>query len=317
MQATEIGTIAVVGSGFMGHGIALDFAARGFDVRLYGRSPERLRQALELIERELPLMRESGVASPMQIDAALSHIRTGTDLEEMVTGVDLVVEAIAEDLALKQEYFRQLDCLCLERTILASTTSTLPPSALAANTRRPERVIVTHYFFPPYLLPLVEVVRGPQTADATVQTIKAFFERIGKRPAIVQKEIAGFVATRLQLALVREAFSLVDQGVAAPADIDAMIRYGFGRRLSAAGVFEIADMAGLELYQIGAQALFPQLESSPAVPRTLQEKVARGDFGVKSGRGFYEWTPDTIERERQRIGRALIEIAQWETPGAE
>jgi 3-hydroxybutyryl-CoA dehydrogenase len=196
MDANEIGTIAVLGAGFMGRGIALDFAARGYDVHLYGRAQTRLQEALQAIERELPLMEESGVATRAQVDAALSHIRTGTDLEAMASDVDLVVEALAEDLPLKQEFFKRLDRLCPRRTILASTTSTLLPSALAASTQQPERVIVTHYFFPPYLLPLVEVVRGPQTSDRTVCTIKDFYERIGKHPAIVEKEIAGFVGVR-------------------------------------------------------------------------------------------------------------------------
>jgi len=316
MDASEIGTIAVLGSGFMGHGIALDFAARGYDVHLYGRAQTRLQQALQTIERELPLMEESGVATRAQIDAALSHIRTGTDLEAIVSDADLVVEALAEDLPLKQEFFEQLDGLCRQTTILASTTSTLLPSALAARTRQPERVIVTHYFFPPYLLPLVEVVRGPQTSDWTVRTIKDFYERIGKHPAIVEKEIAGFVAVRLQLALLREALSLVDHGVAAPADIDTIVHYGFGRRLSVAGVFEIGDMAGLELYQLAVETLFPQLESSPAVPRSLREKVAAGDFGVKTGRGFYEWPPETIDREQRRVAHALMQIARWDSTDA-
>jgi 3-hydroxyacyl-CoA dehydrogenase len=296
----------------MGHGIALDFAARGHDVRLFGRSPVRLQQAVQAIEHELPLLRDSGQVSDAQLDAALSHVQTGSDLAEIVSGVDLVVEALAENLALKQDFFRQLDCLCPPQTILASTTSTLLPSAIATSTRRPDRVIVTHYFFPPYLLPLVEIVRGPATADQTVQTIRAFYERIGRRPAVVQKEISGFVASRLQLALLREAFSLVDHEVAAPADIDAIVRYGFGRRLSAAGVFEIGDMAGLDVYQAAARSLLPELESSSDLPGTLREKVARGDYGVKSGKGFYHWTPELIEHERQRLGRALIEIARWD-----
>ena len=135
MDPADIGTIAVIGSGSMGHGIALDFAARGCDVRMYGRSPARLEQALQAIEHELPLLRDSGQVSGAQLDAALSHVATGSDLGEIVSGVDLVVEALAEDLALKQDFFRRLDCLCPPRTILASTTSTLPPSALAINTR--------------------------------------------------------------------------------------------------------------------------------------------------------------------------------------
>src|SRR5262249_36815684 len=123
-------------------------------------------------------------------------------------------------------------------------------------------------------------------------------------------------AVRLQLALLREAFSLVDRGVATPADIDTIVHYGFGRRLSVAGVFEIGDMAGLELYQVAVETLFSQLESSPAVPRSLREKVAAGNFGVKTGKGFYEWTPETIDRERRRVAHALMEIARWDNVDA-
>src|SRR5215207_7139578 len=177
-QQDQITSIAVVGPGLMGSGIALELAARGYDVRLYGRSQERLEHALRTMRGNVPLLEVVGGM------ALLDNIRYGTDLANLVSDVDLVIEAIAEDLGTKQQLFSNLDSLCAQRTILASTTSTFVPSALAGATRRPDRVLVTHYFNPPYLLPLVEVVPG-QASNDTVEVVCALFRRLGKHPALV------------------------------------------------------------------------------------------------------------------------------------
>ena len=198
--------------------------------------------------------------------------------------------------------------------ILTSTTSTFLASALAVNTERPDRVLVTAINFnPPYLLPLVEVIQGPATSSDTVSTIVALLERMGKHPALVRQEIVGFLGVRLQAALLREALSLVDRGVATPADIDAVVRYGFGRRLGTAGVFEIADLAGLDLYDSALGPVFADLDASPGMPRALRERVGRGELGVKTGKGFYTWTTDTVEGARKRIGRALVALSVSDT----
>ena len=230
MQASDIRRIAVVGAGLMGHGIAQDFAARGYAVHLYARSQERLDQALQNIQSGLALLQRLGQLSPEQAASTLPRIRTGTVLDEVVADADLVIEAVSENLSLKQEFFRTLDGVCPPHTILASTTSTLLPSALAGATQRPDRVLVTHYFNPPALVPLVEVVRGPETSDEVVSTVRDLLLQIGKRPAVIQKELIGFIGNRLQAALAREALSLVDRGVATPEDIDTVVKYSFGRR---------------------------------------------------------------------------------------
>ena len=304
--------IAVLGAGLMGHGIAQDFAVHGYQVHLYARSQARLDQALQNVQSGLALLQRLGRLSPEQAAATLPRIRTGTTLEVLAADADLVVEAVSEDLALKQQLFRTLDGACPQRTILTSTTSALLPSALARATLRPDRVLVAHYFNPPALVPLVELVRGPETSDETVATVRDVLLHLGKRPAIVQKEVPGFIGPRLQAALVREALSLVEQGVATPGDIDAVIKYSFGRRLAVAGVFEIGDLAGLDVYLSVAGPLFRALESSPEVSKVLRQKVEQGDLGVKSGQGFYTWTPESAAALRDRIGRALIELAQFD-----
>jgi 3-hydroxybutyryl-CoA dehydrogenase len=236
-------------------------------------------------------------------------------LKDVVADADVVVECVFENLELKRQVFQELDNLCPERTILASNTSTLLPSKLASATRRPDKVLVTHYYNPPYLLPLVEMVRGEKTSEETITTMHALLTKVGKSPAIVEKEVPGFIGNRLQAVLVQEALSIVQQGIASPHDVDAVIKNGFGRRLAVAGVFEIFDLAGWDLVLAALQYLGPDAERSMDIRSFLEEKVERGELGVKTGKGFYEWTPDSIEALRQRIARGLITVAQLSKRG--
>jgi 3-hydroxybutyryl-CoA dehydrogenase len=166
------------------------------------------------------------------------------------------------------------------------------------------------------LVPLVELVRGPQTSDQTVQTLSELLRRIGKRPIVVQKEVPGFILNRLQGALLREALWLVEQGVASPQDIDIAIRNSIGRRWAVAGVFEIFELAGWDLLASIASGLFPHLAVTTETPTPLKDKVDRGELGVKTGKGFYEWTPESAEALRRRIAHALVTIEQWTSSAA-
>jgi 3-hydroxybutyryl-CoA dehydrogenase len=193
---------------------------------------------------------------------------------------------------------------------LASNTSTYLPINLASATQRPDKFLVTHYFNPPYLLPLVEIVRHKETSDETVATIYDLMTRVGKSPVIAQKEAPGFVGNRLQMALFREALSIVEQGIATPQDVDTVVRTSFGRRYAAAGPFEVWELAGWDLVLAIAQYLIPDLESAPEISPILGETVERGELGVKAGKGFYDWTPESAEALKQKIGQALIEISR-------
>ena len=310
MTSDEIKTIAVIGSGLMGHGIAMEFALAGLSVRIHDVSKEKLDAARSSIDRDLSTLTAAKLISAEQSEKALQNIHPILTLEE-VGDADFVVEAVFENLQLKQSIFSKLDDICPPRTILASNTSTLLPSALASATKRPEKVLVTHYFNPPYLLPLVEVVRGKKTSDETITTIVEFLRRIGKAPALVQKEVPGFIGNRLQIALLREALYLVEQGVASPQDVDGVIKNSFGRRLSTAGVFEVFELAGWDLLQEISRNLLPEISSSTEVSTLLQEKVKKGELGTKSGKGFYEWTPGSAESLRLRIADALICVKQF------
>ena len=311
MQVDDIKRIAVVGAGLMGHGIAQEFAVAGYEVRLTDQSSEVLAKAVGRISGNLEMMTGLGMIAQDAIEPALGRITTHEALGDTVANADLVIEAVFEDLALKQRLFRDLDVICCPWTILASNTSTFLPSMLAAATRRPDKVVVAHYFNPPHLLPLVEVVRGEATSDETVMVVYDLMAKIGKKPALVQKEALGFIGNRIQAAILREALAIVDQGIATPEDVDIVVRNGFGRRLAVAGPFEVSEAAGLDVVARVMAQLFPAIDNSTEVSPFLAERVAQGDYGLKTGKGFFEWTPESAEALRQRIGRALIEIARW------
>jgi 3-hydroxybutyryl-CoA dehydrogenase len=311
MTVDEIRHIAVVGVGLMGHGIAQEFALAGYDVHLHSRSEESLQTALKGIQANLLRLVGMGVVTREQVEAVPTRLHLSPVLAEAVSDADVVIESIYEDVALKRQIFQALDTLCPAHTILASNTSTLPLSQFALGLHRPDKVLVVHYANPPYLIPLVELVRGPETSDDTVTIMSALLTCIGKRPIVVQKEVPGFILNRLQGALLWEALWLVQNGIASPQDIDIALKNSIGRRWAVAGVFEIFELAGWDLLNAIAAGLFPHLASSSEVPQVLTDKVARGELGVKTGKGFYEWTPESAEALRQRIAHALVAIEQW------
>ena len=313
MDVTDVKQIAVVGAGLMGHGIALEFALAGYDVRLQSRSQESLDRAASRIDESLNRLVDLGKVSREQAGPVPAAIRMTTDLGEAAAGSDVAIESIYEDLELKQQVFKDLDALCPERTILASNTSTLMPSTLASATQRRDRVLVTHYINPPFLVPLVEVAKSEDTSDETVATVTGLLENVGKQPVVVAKEVIGFIASRLQGALLREALWLVENGVATAEDVDVTIKTSLGRRWAVAGVFEVLEIAGWDLVLLIDSILFPELASSPDVSPVMKEMVERGDLGLKSGKGFYDWTPESAEALRQRISEALVRIDQWST----
>ena len=310
MNLEDVRRITVVGVGLLGHGIALEFAVAGYEVRVNDVSEEALAAAMERIRSSLGLLVDVGAIAPDAVGPALARVTPELSLEKAAVDADVVIEAVLEDLDLKRRIFTALDRACPERTILLSNTSTYVPSAIAPATERPDRVAVSHYFNPPHLLPVVEVVRGAETSDETVGLVTSLLRSIGKRPVVIQKEVQGFVSNRLQAALFREALAIVGEGVASAEDIDTVVKYGFGRRLSVAGPFEVWEMAGWDLVSTMLEMLLPEIDDSKQVPAVLRERVDRGELGVKSGRGFFDWTPESADALRRKVGEALAGMAR-------
>lgn len=294
----------------MGHGIAQEFACAGYRVHLHDITKEKLNNALVQIGKNLTLLAENSVIEKASIPETMQYIQTTTELTEAAETADFVVEAVSENLPLKQQIFEKLDSLCQPHAILASNTTALMPSQIGANTKRTDKILNTHYFNPPYLIPLVELIRSPDTSDETVSVTFDLLTAIGKTPALIEKEALGFVGPRLQAALIREAFAIVERGIASAETVDLVVRNSFGRRLSVAGPFEVFELAGWDLVLDAFEELYKDLNSAPGINPLLREMVESDKLGVKSGEGFYEWSEERQQALRDRMSQALIRAIQ-------
>jgi 3-hydroxybutyryl-CoA dehydrogenase len=303
----DIENISVIGAGLMGHGIAQVFAIKGYPVTLMDLRDELLSKAIENIRSNLTLMAQKGIGHPDHIEAAIDRIKTTVDLKDAAAEAQFVVEAVSEDLELKQEVFQDLDSVCPGETILATNTSVISITEIAQKARDRERIVGTHFWNPPYLIPLVEVVRGQDTSDEAMDVTFELLKYLGKHPVRVNKDVPGFVGNRLQHALWREAVSIVGKGIADAATVDECIRFGFGIRLPVLGPLENADMVGLDLTLAIHNYILKYIESSPEPSPILKEKVERGDLGFKTGKGFQKWSPEAADRARRNLVEYLLE----------
>lgn len=267
-----LSTVGVVGAGLMGRGIAGVFAAHGAEVRVFDVDASALRATV----------------SALATDGA--HVRAVDSLAEVVRGADLVTEAVAEALDVKQSVFAEL-AAADETAILATNTSVLPVTRIAANARHPERVVGTHWWNPPELIPIVEVVRGERTDEAVVDRVVAALAAVGKTPVRVRRDVPGFVGNRMQHALWREAISLVADGTCDAETVDLVVRGTIGLRLATMGPIENADFVGLDLTLAIHEAVLPAINREAAPSPVLRELVRTGQLGAKTGEGFLRWAP--------------------------
>ena len=284
----ELHTVAIIGNGIIGHGLAQVFAVGKYPVRLIGRNPQSLAAATDKIKVSLARFVANELVTTQEAEAAVQRILTSTNIEDAAVA-ELIIEAVTEDLALKHELFSQLDEICPVRAVLASSSGQ-PVSKLVAKVKHRERVVATHFWYPPQLIPLVEVCAGPETALDIVPWICGLLRGIGKEPVVINREIPGFIGNRLQFALLREAWALWAAEVASAEAIDAVVRHGFGRRLASTGPIESADVGGLDTFEAFASFLFPELDTSIAPPSAIRDLVARGHRGLPSGQGVYDWS---------------------------
>jgi len=306
-RKTEAKTVTVVGTGTMGPGIAQVLAQHGVGVRIYDIEEAQLRKAREAIKRNVKLMGDAGLIAKDDAEQVESQIHETRDLKAAVDGADLVIEAIPEVLDLKKTMFADLDGVCAEGTILASNTSGLSITALAQATQRPAKVIGMHWWNPPIIIPVIEIIRGETTDDATVQAVEALVKRIRKVPVLVKKDVPGFLGNRLQYALMREAIALLNEGVASAEDIDTMIKAGIGFKFPVMGPLETIDMAGLDIYHRVSQYLYKNLDNAASPPPMIEKKVNSNELGLKTGKGFYDYAGVNVnELMGQRINKLLI-----------
>ncbi len=285
---TPEGTIrvAVVGAGLMGSGIAQVAAAAGHDVVLRDVTAAALERGVAGVRRSLDRFAAKGRTTAEDVEAALARITTTEDLDA-VADADIVVEAVFEQLDVKQDVFRDLDRIAREGAVLATNTSAIPITQVAAVTQRPESVVGTHFFSPVPMMGLCELVRGFKTSDETLATARSFAESVGKTCVVVNRDVAGFVTTRLICALAMEAIRLVESGVASAEDVDTACRLGFGHPM---GPLATTDLTGIDILRNAAMNIYADTQDEKFFPpETLSRMVSAGDLGRKSGRGFYTY----------------------------
>lgn len=296
----KIRHVTVVGAGTMGHSLAQVFAQGGYAVRLNDTRNDILEKAKSLIASNLQTLVEMDLLNKSRLVPTLRRIHTTAILEEACRNTDFVIEAISEDQAAKKDLFDRLDRIAPPEAILASNTSYLDIFAFL-ETQRPEKVLITHWFAPPHIVPLVEIVRGPRTSQETVDRVKALMIALGKKPIVIAKFLPGFIANRLQSAMTHEVLHLLDNGYATPEEIDAATKASFGLRIPILGLTKRMDYAGLDL----TQKVISNAVYSPPPRRvrseTVDRLVAEGRLGVKTGRGYHDYgnrSPEAIMKER-------------------
>ncbi|AEG60392.1 3-hydroxyacyl-CoA dehydrogenase family protein [Desulforamulus ruminis] len=303
----EIKNICTLGTGTMGFGIALVFAAAGYPVRMFGRSEASIQRGLQNIKEALETFRENGLVDAEDIPRILERVKGVTILEEAVKDVDFVIEAIAENLAVKQQVFAQIEQLCSPETILATNTSGLSPTSIAGALAYKERFIAAHFWNPAQLIPLVEVVPSKYTSQPVVDATWQLMEKIGKKPVALNREALGFIGNRLQLALLREALYIVESGIASKEAVDTTVKYSLGRRLATTGPLESADLGGLDIFYNISTYLIQDLCHNPGVSPLLKEAMEKGKLGAKTGSGLYDWTPESLIQIKKTRENNLME----------
>ena len=310
----DVRNVAVAGTGQMGPGIAAVFALAGCGAVIVGRRGETAAQGVASALASIETLRVNGLVGAREAGAAAARIRPSTDLEAAVKSAQLFVESIPEKLDMKQEFFERLDRASPD-AVLCSNTSGISITQIAARCRRPERVVTTHFWNPPHLMPLVEVVMGQRTDLAIAEGVVALLRRSGKVPVLVRKDLPGQLGNRIQHAMVRECMHIVAEGIATAEDVDLAIKAGVGLRTPVYGLFEHHDIVGLDTVKLIQDYVLPHLSTVQGAAKIHNEKVARGELGAKTGKGFLDWPPGKAEKVKARRDAFIMEFLKLQKAG--
>jgi 3-hydroxybutyryl-CoA dehydrogenase len=302
MKEEGVERVGVVGAGLMGCGVAVEFARFGYQVSMYNTREETSKRAMQQAGEALDLMAETELITRDEAVAAYARLQPTTDIADAVKGAAFVHESVLEQLALKQEIFARLDELCPPPVILATNTSSFRVTDIASATKHPERVVATHYFQPPHFIPLVEVVGGEKTDRKVVEKTARMLRGMRKKVVVIDVDLPRFVGNRIQGAIGQEIQSLIDRGVCSPQTIDDVISFGFGRRMAYTAYFKRLDLIGLDF----GYRMAKDHGIEPWKP--IAEHVEKGELGMKSGKGFYDWPGDTTEKLHHRLNTELIRL---------
>lgn len=304
----KIKNVTIMGTGMMGSGLAQVFAADPeLRVTISTRNVANSK-AIENIKTNLQPFIDKGIYTESFAKELLERVTLTDKIEVATKDADFIIECVPEDLKIKQDLFANLENYCREDTIFATNTSVMSITEIAQKAKKRDRIVGTHFWNPPYLIPLVEVVKAEDTSEDTMKTSMELLERVGKKPIWVNKDVPGFVANRLQHALWREAISIVERGIADPKTVDDALKYGPGLRLPHLAPIENADMVGLDLTLSIHSYILKYLEDSHEPSPLLKEKVEKGELGFKTGKGFQEWTPESAAASKRALSEYLIKV---------
>ena len=306
---------AVIGAGLMGGQIALVLATGSKETYLMSRTERTIENTMKNIHHYLQDLQRHGLLQGGAPGEIIERIHTTTSLEEAANNAEFVVEAVIENLDVKKDVFKRLDQATEPRAILSSNTSGLPISKLARATRKPDRVVGSHFIQPGHISPIVEVVRGKKTSDGTARRTKEIWHNLGKTPLMVQKDLPGFIVNRLQHAMIVEAVFLLAKGAATAEDIDLAVTLGLGPRFTVSGPLEQRDLNGIDTNYMVAKHLWRHLSGWEEPLRFLKMKRDRGELGLKVGKGYYDWTgkdPTEVRRVRdEALIERIKEVMRW------
>ncbi len=293
----NISCAAIIGGGIMGADIAAIFANAGWTVEIVEPFRDRWMQSEQRVFNSIKQLGGTPIPNTLVLQPSVRELRWQE--------IGIVIECVPENLPLKQQVFNELERFAPPGIPLASNSSGFPISEITKDLKTRNRMLGLHFFMPAHLVPAVEVVCGKATDPGICGHVAELMKLLDKVPIMVKKDIPGFLANRIQHAMMREAFALIDAGMASPEDIDAAVMYGFGLRFLAAGPILQKDMAGLELHYAAAETIYPHLANNSVPSKALAECVAGGKFGMKTGEGFYKWTPQSAAKEKARYDRVL------------
>lgn len=298
----------VIGTGMMGPGIAAILALGGIPVTIVSRTEQGAAEGVRKASFQANQLIENGLSPGPE----LAEIGGSSDMDRAIAHAGLVIESAPENMTFKQELFAHLDRVAPAEAVLASNTSGLSITSIASLCQRPERVLTAHFWNPPHLMPLVEVVMGAKTAHAVAEDMMALLRHCGKTPVLIRKDRPGQLGNRLQMALLREACAIVEQGIASVEDVDLAAKSGFGLRLPAYGIFEHQDAVGLDMGLGILDYIAADLYNEPHAPEIYRDKVAEGKLGAKTGEGFYNWrgrgSDDGIEAVKRRRDAFVLDV---------
>jgi len=300
MEKEPVKKIVVIGTGIMGCGIAQVCAQAGYKTSITRKRIQLLQKAINEIKSNLQLLMENDVITKDEADDTLLNIDYKKSLTEVAKDADFVIEAVVENIELKKNIFKGLDTICPKHTIFATNTSSFSITDIASATNRQDKVVGMHWWNPPYLMPLVEIIKGEQTSSETINMIKELITRLGKVPVLC-KDSPGFLGVRLQAALVIEAISILEERVASVEDVDMAVKMSLGFRVPILGPLETVDLGGMDTFFYAYNYLHKMLGERFRPPELLRHKMDKGDLGIKTGRGFYDYEGKSVESiKRQR-----------------